>query len=419
MLLLFETPEKDSTLEQPVVPVVPAVIEDCCHTSRLDSIEPVDSQLTPQCDLLPFSTGMELIFTPLTARIVVDSPFDCYVAATAQEDGITISAFSEEEIKAHQESDRDLMFILPDLKDGKCQIQSHLDRAPTRAVMEEPRSWRPSSGNSQPGVGIQPFDTSVLDGSSHRRVVRKEEPVKEDTVSLEVPAIPEVMVSEEQEVPVVVQGSQEETPAAPEETPAAPEEAPVAQEGEQSAAVTANTTPMAFKKVIPDAWKGKESQVWTGPYSGFKELHLVWAEPVVAQSTQSAPVVQLTVQVSAPVVQPTVPSSTPVVPPTVTEVQPAIPEEDMKSVGRVTPPVEEPVAVAAPISRESLVVLVYRNTRKMVTVINVETALMQARDLFDLEEEEVVLTYQGAEITRSVKIELLPAMAELLVVVRK
>ncbi|CAC5385991.1 unnamed protein product [Mytilus coruscus] len=82
------------------------------------------------------------------------------------------------------------------------------------------------------------------------QIPAQEELVMEDTVSLEIPA--------------VVQCSLEETPAAQ-------EEAPVAQEGEQSAPVTASTTAMAFKKVIPDAWKGTESQVWTGPYSGLKE----------------------------------------------------------------------------------------------------------------------------------------------------
>ncbi|CAC5361274.1 unnamed protein product [Mytilus coruscus] len=118
MMLLFETPEKVSTLEQPAVPVEPAVIENCCHTSSLDSIEPVASQPTPECDLLPFSTGMELISTPSKARIVMDSHSDCVVAATAQEEGKTISGFSAEEIKTGQESDPDLTFILPYLKDG-------------------------------------------------------------------------------------------------------------------------------------------------------------------------------------------------------------------------------------------------------------------------------------------------------------
>ncbi|XP_052081122.1 uncharacterized protein LOC127719138 [Mytilus californianus] len=126
MMLLFETPEKVSTLEQPAVPVELAVIEDCCHTSSLDSMEPVASQPTPECDLLPFSTGMELIFTPSTARIVMDSHSDCVVAATAPEEGITISGFSEEEIKTGQESDPDLMFILPYLKDGSEPLSNDL-----------------------------------------------------------------------------------------------------------------------------------------------------------------------------------------------------------------------------------------------------------------------------------------------------
>ncbi|CAC5394737.1 unnamed protein product [Mytilus coruscus] len=153
------------------------------------------------------------------------------------------------------------------------------------------------------------------------------------------------------------------------------------------------------------------------------------AEPVVAQSIPSVPVVQPTVQASVPVVQPTVqasvpvakptgPPSTPVVPLTVPEVQPAPKEDERKSAGRVTLTVEEPVTVAAPTSRESLVVLVYQNTKKMVTVTTMENAVAQARDLFDLEEQEVVLTYLGAELTRSVKMELLPAMTELLVSVK-
>ncbi|CAC5391902.1 unnamed protein product [Mytilus coruscus] len=154
------------------------------------------------------------------------------------------------------------------------------------------------------------------------------------------------------------------------------------------------------------------------------------AEPVVAQSIPSVPVAQPTVQASVPVVHPTVqaivplvqstvPPSTPVVPLTVPEVQPAPKEDERKSAGRVTPTVEEPVTVAAPTSRESLVVLVYQNTKKMDTVTTMENALAQARDLFDLEEQEVVLTYLGAELTRSVKMELLPAMTELVVSVKE
>ncbi|CAC5410639.1 unnamed protein product [Mytilus coruscus] len=41
------------------------------------------------------------------------------------------------------------------------------------------------------------------------------------------------------------------------------------------------------------------------------------------------------------------------------------------------------------------------------------------RDLFDLEEQEVVLTYLRAEMTKSVKMEVFSAMTELLVAVRK
>ncbi|VDI24883.1 Hypothetical predicted protein [Mytilus galloprovincialis] len=118
MMMLFETPEKVSTLEQPAVTVESAVTDDCCYPSSLNSIEPIASQSSEECDLPPFSTGMELIFTPSTARIVMDDSSDCVVAAIAQEEGITISGFSEEDIKTGQESDLDLMFILPYLKDG-------------------------------------------------------------------------------------------------------------------------------------------------------------------------------------------------------------------------------------------------------------------------------------------------------------
>ncbi|CAC5380399.1 unnamed protein product [Mytilus coruscus] len=290
MMLLFETPEKVSTLEQPAVPVEPAVIEDCCHTSSLDSIEPVASQPTPECDLLPFNTGMELVCTPSTARIVMDSHSDCVVAATAQEEGITISGFSDEEIKTGQESDPDLMFILPYLKDGseplsndlflaspaakshwinkqrffmddngvlksqpktegantrlavpaslrqtvmelshelpsaghqECQTLNPLDRAPTRAVrmkqglggqavVTPSREWAFSHLTlrcwTKPPTG---------EGSGWKNLSRK------DTVSLEVPVIPEVGVSREPEAPVLVQGNPEETLEARGEIPAA------------------------------------------------------------------------------------------------------------------------------------------------------------------------------------------------------
>ncbi|CAG2225166.1 unnamed protein product [Mytilus edulis] len=99
MMMLFETPEKVSTLEQPAVTVESAVTDDCCYPSSLNSIEPIASQSSEECDLPPFSTGMELIFTPSTARIVMDDSSDCVVAAIAQEEGITISGFSEEDIK--------------------------------------------------------------------------------------------------------------------------------------------------------------------------------------------------------------------------------------------------------------------------------------------------------------------------------
>lgn len=54
--------------------------------------------------------------------------------------------------------------------------------------------------------------------------------------------------------------------------------------------------------------------------------------------------------------------------------------------------------------------MLYNNTRKMVTVVQ------KAKDLFDLKEEEV--TYIGADITLGVKLEMLPAVAELHVVVQ-
>ncbi|CAG2244041.1 unnamed protein product [Mytilus edulis] len=99
MMMLFETPEKVSTLKQPAVTVESAVTDDCGYPSSLNSIEPIASQSSEECDLPPFSTGMELIFTPSTARIVMDDSSDCVVAAIAQEEGITISGFSEEDIK--------------------------------------------------------------------------------------------------------------------------------------------------------------------------------------------------------------------------------------------------------------------------------------------------------------------------------
>ncbi|CAC5413923.1 unnamed protein product [Mytilus coruscus] len=130
MMLFFETPETDSAFEQSVtqtvIPVVPSVIEDCYHTSILDPMEPVENQLIPESDLTAFSTDMELIFTPSTARIEVDSPNYCYVAAIAQEEGITISGFSAEEIEKQQENDPDLKFILPWIKDGSEPLKNDL-----------------------------------------------------------------------------------------------------------------------------------------------------------------------------------------------------------------------------------------------------------------------------------------------------
>ncbi|CAG2243272.1 unnamed protein product [Mytilus edulis] len=430
---------------------------------------------------------------------------------------------------------------------------------------EEERS---GDGDSQPGVGIQPFDLRLLDTATNRRRDRREEPgqegpVVDSTVLLEVPAIPQgtpeetqdevprelvveaveqsapvaakVSVSGEQEVPVLVDGLQtlaisEETLNTPEETeePEVQGEVPTAHSEEQSASVPASTDPMAFKREIPDAWRGRESQVWTGPISGYKErtwrvsvrdvacpvpgcpvmtrhlrehalgdhvspmfesnfnrevmsnqgfhqfrghmvillarwltgredvtssefvswlqeraaipsgckiqgvdmpplravcLEMNWqkcsvipcipsparfcqvAEPVVAQSTTSVPVPETTVQAS---------SSSVDVPP-VTQTMQSVPQKEEEK--RVTPPVEEPVAVTTN-PNESLLVLVFHNTRQLVAVTYVASAVAQARELFDLEDQEVVLTYLGAELTRSVRMELLPAMAELTVTVK-
>ncbi|CAG2231666.1 unnamed protein product [Mytilus edulis] len=51
IMKLFETPGKVSTLEQPAVPVESAVMKDCCRTSSLNSIEPIASQSSEECDL--------------------------------------------------------------------------------------------------------------------------------------------------------------------------------------------------------------------------------------------------------------------------------------------------------------------------------------------------------------------------------
>ncbi|CAG2220118.1 unnamed protein product [Mytilus edulis] len=556
MMMLFETPEKVSTLEQPAVPVESAVMEDCCHTSSLNSIEPIASQSSEECDLPPFSTGMELIFTPSTARIVMDDSSDCVVAAIAQEEGITISGFSEEDIKTGQESDLDLMFILPYLKDGCEPLSNDLFLAPpaakshwinkerfflddngilksqpkteganTRLVVpaslrqtsfrlcssegseEEERSWRPSSCDSQPGVGIQPFDMSLLDQATHREKVRMEEPGQEGPVDhivlLEVPAIPEytpeetkdevppelkveaveqsapvaassaeeVSVSGEQEIPVPVDSM--ETLAITDETLVTPEETevPAAWE-EQSAPVPASLDSLAFKREIPAAWKGSESQVWTGPYSGFKERtwsvsdrdvdcpvpecpvitwhlrehaltdhlspmfesnfsrevmtnqgfhrfrghmgillarwltgrEIVTSAEFVSWLQQRAvilrgckiqglgmpPLCAVCLEASSDVIAVAVLSVTP-------EVQLAPQEKEERVTQnveekRVTPPVEEPVAVATTPS-ESFGVLIFQNTRKLCAVTSVNSAVTQAKELFDLEYQQVVLTY--------------------------
>ncbi|XP_071181293.1 uncharacterized protein [Mytilus edulis] len=427
---------------------------------------------------------------------------------------------------------------------------------------DEERSWRPSSCNSQPGVGIQPFDTTILDEANHRRRVRREVPgqegpVEDPTVLPEVPAIPQVSELKEQEESVQEPGESLPTPKEP---AAAQEEA------------VKEVDPMAFKKVIPEAWKGKEHLVWTGPYSGFKErtwrlsdrdvacpvpdcpvitrhlrehaladhlsgmfgskfsqqilqdrefqhfrgqmviliarwltgredvtasefvswlqrragipdgvriqgvdmpplravcsamkwpqrrvytIHpfnspvvvLYWrvmlslirhlsqanritiamdeytgnngptydlvcqmnwkfmattavAEPAVAQATTRVPATETSC------------SSSSVDVPPVTQPLQSVPQREEEE--RVTPPVEEPAAVATK-PDESLVVLVYHNTRKLVGVTSVASAVAQAREVFDLEDQEVVLAYLGAELTSSVRMELLPAMAELTV----
>ncbi|XP_063436976.1 uncharacterized protein LOC134718406 [Mytilus trossulus] len=476
-----------------------------------------------------------------------------------------------------------------------------------------------SYGDSQPGVGIQPFDVSVLDQATHRRRVRmgepgQEGPVVDSTVLLEVPAILEVSVSGGQEVPVRVQGTPEETQdevpqelvveaveqsapvaakvsvsgeqevpvlvdglqtlAISEETPEETEEpevqgeVPTAHGEEQSASVPASTDPMAFKREIPDAWRGRESQVWTGPISGYKERtwrvsardvacpvpgcpvisrqmrehalgdhvspmfesnfnrevmsnqgfhqfrgHMVimlarwltgredvtsaefvsWLQERAAipsgikiQGVDMPPLRAVCQQmnwqkcsvyslhpITSPVVilywrvilgvlrylspahracvaldeyqgdngptydilcqansrfcqvaEPVVAQSTTIVPATETSsvdvpqvTQPVQPVPQREEEERVTPPVEEPVAMATK-PDESLVILVYHNTRKLVGVTSVANAVAQAREVFDLEDQEVVLTYLGAELTRSVRMELLPAMAELVVTVK-
>ncbi|XP_071138419.1 nuclear transcription factor Y subunit beta-like [Mytilus edulis] len=140
-------------------------------------------------------------------------------------------------------------------------ISSHTSSFSESGTSIEPlikQPWRPfwlvdrvtpSSCNSQPGVGIQPFDTSILDQATHRRRVRREVPgqegpVEDPTVLPEVPAIPQVSDLKEQEEPVQKPG--EESLPTPKEPAAAQEEA------------VKEVDPMAFKKVIPDAWKGKE-----------------------------------------------------------------------------------------------------------------------------------------------------------------
>lgn len=76
------------------------------------------------------------------------------------------------------------------------------------------------------------------------------------------------------------------------------------------------------------------------------------------------------------------------------------------------------MAEASTPTKESLVVLMYQTTRKMVTVTTVQSAIKKANDIFDLEEAGLILQYLGADVTWGVKLELLPAVAELQVVVK-
>lgn len=48
---------------------------------------------------------------------------------------------------------------------------------------------------------------------------------------------------------------------------------------------------MAFKRDIPAAWKVRESQVWTGPYSGFKERTCRVSDRDVACPVPECPVI--------------------------------------------------------------------------------------------------------------------------------
>ncbi|CAC5394736.1 unnamed protein product [Mytilus coruscus] len=51
------------------------------------------------------------------------------------------------------------------------------------------------------------------------------------------------------------------------------------------------TTTMASKKEIPEAWKGKEDKVWTGPYSGYKERTWRVSDRDVACPVPECPVI--------------------------------------------------------------------------------------------------------------------------------
>ncbi|VDI04070.1 Hypothetical predicted protein [Mytilus galloprovincialis] len=197
----------------------------------------------------------------------------------------------------------------PPSKDKKGEKTKCLDSESFKSCSSEGKDVEKGyNGDSQPGVGIQPFDISLLDQATHRRSIAggtsntrskcvrgQEVPVRvqgtpeetQDEVPRELvveaveqsaPVAAKVSVSGEQEVPVLVDGMEtlaisEETLVIPEETevPEAQGEVPAAHREEQSASVPASTDSMSFKREIPAAWKGRESQFWTGPYSGFKE----------------------------------------------------------------------------------------------------------------------------------------------------
>ncbi|VDI62016.1 Hypothetical predicted protein [Mytilus galloprovincialis] len=165
----------------------------------------------------------------------------------------------------------DLMF--GSQSERKCLILSLQDHAPAWVV----RRRGSGDGDSQPGVGIQPFDLSLLDTATQQEKEvsvsgGQEVPVRvqgtpeetQDEVPRELvveaveqsaPVAAKVSVSGEQEVPVLGDSLQtlaisEETLNTPEETeePEVQGEVPTTHSGEQSASVPASTDPMAFKR---------------------------------------------------------------------------------------------------------------------------------------------------------------------------